>query len=233
MGSGGRQGYATALTMLLLCLAPAARAQVSLTLDLKSDYRFRGLSLSNRGPTLSAALAYDHPSGFYVGGAVIGEDDDGPQVLGTIEYAGFATARTPLGVAFDLGVNNENLSTSWRGRRLPLNYSEVYVGVIGRHLSAHLSYSPDFVRSGYATLYADIEGAYKPADDWRLFAQLGTTVPLGGDSPRAQRYDLRAGVARKFGALEIQAAITTTSPNPPTVYPQGRAALVLGASYAF
>lgn len=228
-----RQGIGFVLGMLVSCLAAPAFAQLSGTAGIVSDYRLRGVSLSDRQPAVTASLAYDHPSGFYAGGSVIGTDYGGPKVLGYIEYAGFATART-TGPAFDFGVSNQDLAYFWKDRRTPARYTEAYFGVIGSKLSAHIYYSPNYLRSGWGTIYTDISGSLKPAEDWRLFAHLGASTPVGsGSDVRRERYDLRAGVARQFRNLEIQAALVATSPDPPVQTPQGRTAVTLGANYFF
>jgi uncharacterized protein (TIGR02001 family) len=219
------------MTGAALAMAAPARAQISGALGIQSDYRFRGISLSDREPVLTLDLAYDHPSGLYAGGSAIALDEHGPRALGFIEYAGFATPRIGR-VSLDFGLDNQNLS-AYADKRYPLNYSEVYVGVAGRALSAHLYYSPNYFRSGVQTLYASVDGSVKPAEDWRLFGHLGATTPLGRIAGRRQRYDLRAGVARRFGPLELQASVTATTPAPPPIYPPERAALVVGASWSF
>lgn len=215
----------------LIALAGPAHAQFNGSIGLQSDYRFRGISLSSGRPVGSASLAYDHSSGFYAGAQVIGENRDGPALLGHIEYLGFATPKT-AGPSFDFGVNNESLS-QYADRRYPLNYTEVYAGLIGDHLSAHFHYSPNYFRPGVNSGYVDIDGVLRPADKWRLFGHLGTTFPIGGPEGRRQRYDLRAGVARQFRNFEVQAAVTATTPAPPATTPQSPAAVVIAASYFF
>lgn len=219
------------LTGACLALASPARAQLSGALGVQSDYRYRGISLSDRQPVLTLDLAYDHPSGLYAGGSAIALNENGPRALGFIEYAGFATSRIGR-VSLDFGLDNQNLS-AYADKRYPLNYSEVYVGVAGRSLSAHLYYSPNYLRQGVQTLYAALDGSMTPADNWRLFGHLGATTPVGRIAGRRQRYDLRAGVARRFGPLELQAWVTGTSPAPPAISPPERAALVVGASWSF
>lgn len=221
----------TVLGITALGWAAPARAQVTGGVSLQSDYRFRGISLSNGRPVGSASLAYDHASGFYAGAQVIAENQDGPALLGHIEYLGFATPKT-AGASFDIGVNNESLS-QYAGRRYPLNYTEVYAGVIGNHVSAHFHYSPNYFRPGVKSGYADIDGVIRPADNWRLFGHLGTTFPIGESEGRRQRYDLRAGVARQFRNFEIQAAVTATTPAPPATTPQSPTAILVAASYFF
>jgi uncharacterized protein (TIGR02001 family) len=214
-----------------LGLALPAHAQLSGAVGIQSDYRFRGISLSEGQPVATLDLSYDHASGFYAGGSAIAVNEDGPRALGFIEYAGFATPRIGR-VSLDFGVDNQNLS-GYAARRYQLNYSEIYAGVAGSHLSAHVYYSPNYFRWGVQTLYADVEASMKPADNWRLFGHLGATAPLGRIAGRRQRYDLRVGVARQFGPLELQASVTGTSPAPPAGSPPERAALVLGASWYF
>jgi uncharacterized protein (TIGR02001 family) len=53
---------------LLLCAAAqSATAQLSGTLSAVSDYRYRGVTFSDRRPAAQAGLAYDDPSGWYAG----------------------------------------------------------------------------------------------------------------------------------------------------------------------
>lgn len=237
---GGRRRK-LALATPLLCLslglplgwAPAARAQVSAALGVQTDYRYRGISLSSGRAAATFDLSYDHKSGFYAGGSTIVTDHDGGlKSLGFIEYVGFATPRRH-GVSLDLGVDNQDLAYYYADRRIPLRYAEAYVGVVGDFLSAHLHYSPNYLRPGYGALYAEVDGSVKPADKWRLFAHLGTTVPVGDIEGRRQRWDARAGVARQLGPIELQASVVATTPNPPGLTPQEHATVVVGASWFF
>jgi uncharacterized protein (TIGR02001 family) len=217
----------------VLGLAQPAQAQISAAVGLQSDYRYRGISLSNGLPAATFDLSYDHKSGFYAGGSTVAMVHDGQlRSLGFIEYLGFATPRRG-GVSWDLGVNNQDLAYYYGDRRIPLRYSDVYVGVVGDGLSAHLHYSPNYLRPGYDALYADVDGTVKPAENWRLFAHLGTTVPVGDTIGRHQRWDARAGVARQLGAFQLQASVTATTPDPPGLTPHHRTALVVGASWFF
>jgi uncharacterized protein (TIGR02001 family) len=218
---------------LTLGLAHPAHAQFSATVGLQSDYRYRGISLSDGLPAATLDLSYDHSSGFYAGASTIGAVVEGhAESLGFIEYLGYATPRRN-GASFDVGVNNQDLAYYKNDRRWPLRYSEVYVGVVGDRLSAHLHYSPNYLQPGYGALYAELDGSLKPAENWRLFAHLGATVPVGDVDGRRPRYDARAGAARQFGPLQVQASVTTTNPDPPRTTPRHRMALIVGASWFF
>jgi uncharacterized protein (TIGR02001 family) len=217
---------------LTLGLAQPAQAQFSAAVGLQSDYRYRGISLSQGLPAATVDLSYDHSSGVYAGASAIGAVIDGrAQSLGFIEYLGYATPRRG-GASLDIGINNQDLAY-YSDKRYALRYSEVYAGVVGDRLSAHLHYSPNYLRPGYGALYAEIDGSLKPAENWRLFAHLGATVPVGDVDGRNPRYDARAGVARQFGSLQLQASVTATSPDPPRLTPHHRTALVVGASWFF
>ena len=94
-------------------------------------------------------------------------------------------------------MNNESLS-QYAGRRYPLNYTEVYAGIIGDHLSAHFHYSPNYFRPGVNSGYADIDGVLRPADKWRLFGHVGTTFPIG-EAARLAPAAMAANAARVRG----------------------------------
>jgi uncharacterized protein (TIGR02001 family) len=228
------RGAALALaSMMLEGLPVAARAQISVTASLDSEYRYRGVSVSDGHPALTLALAYDHNSGIYLGGSAVATatSQAGVQLLGHIEYVGYAW-RNGAGPSWDVGVNNEDLSLP-SDPRYALRYTEVYVGVIGRNLSAHLHYSPNYLRPGEGALYADVDGAVRLADVWRLFGRVGVLTPLNGAADRRERYDLRAGIAREFKRCELRLAWTAVFPQRPPQIAANRPAVVVGASYFF
>ena len=103
-------------------------------------------------------------------------------------------------------------------------------------MAAHLYYSPNYFTSGYSTLYAELSGAMRPADDWRLFGSIGALNYLSapyGQGGLATRYDARVGVARQLGAFELKLEGTLVTPVPAFLAGQSPAAVVVGASYFF
>lgn len=233
---------ATPALCLELGLAQPAKAQilggqipgqVAGALGVQSNYLYRGISLSSGLPAATLDLSYDHPSGAYAGASAVGAVVDGQaRSLGFIEYLGYATPRRGV-VSWDVGLTNQDLAYYAQGRRWPVRYAEVYVGAAGEFLSAHLHYSPNYIRAGYGALYAEVDASTKPVDNWRLFAHLGSVIPVGDAAGRTPRYDARAGVGRQFGALELQASVTATTPDPPGFTPRHRTALVVGANWFF
>ncbi|MBA3811379.1 MAG: hypothetical protein H0X27_07010 [Caulobacteraceae bacterium] len=219
-------------------MAARARAQVGLSISADSDDRFRGLSLSDGKPVVSAAIAYDHVSGAYAGASVIGVGgpESDPRLLGYIGYAGWS-ARAGGGLAWDLGVTHARYTAPTRGG-YAADYTEVYAGLVADSVSARLYYSPNYLGQGGRTLYVDLAGAVRPARRWRLFGHVGALTPLGGQAKlggHGAYVDVRAGVAFEFKRCELRLAWTPIGPKPyyPSGYPEEGEGLVLGATYAF
>ncbi len=216
-----RPAFARSLLVLWLTVLPTAvQAQFSVSGYVDSDYRFRGLSLSNGRPVLGLGFAYDHPSGAYAGATALGQDtaDHGLRMLGYMEYGGYAFRLNATGPSLDVGVDNETFSEYVAGRAYPVAYSEVYAGASFAGLSSHVYYSPNYFRSGASIVYASLEAAYRPKDDWSLTAHGGVATPIGpyvGINGR-ERYDLRLGVFRKFRNIEAHVAWTGYWPTPST-----------------
>jgi uncharacterized protein (TIGR02001 family) len=224
------------LFLVALCLAFPARAQVSGSLALTSDYRLFGVSLTDRRPALRLGVVYDHPSGFYVGGSLVGHDPEhgGARMLGHTEYAGFA-GRRPDGLSWDVGVNNVDLSF-YRDRRYPIEYNQIYVGIAKDALDAHVYFSPNYPERGGSTVYVDLNGALRPADNWRLTGHAGALVALADtrlQDDRRARYDVTVGVAREWTNAEISLGWTVVFPRPDPKASWTRSGIVAGLTYFF
>jgi uncharacterized protein (TIGR02001 family) len=223
---------------VILGLVAPAHAELGASVALESDDRLRGVSLSDGNAVLSLNVTYDHASGLYggVSGTAVATDRSGVEWLGDVVYVGYAH-RLDAETSWDVGVTNSNVSvypdTAYR-----YNYTEVYGGITRNNISAHIYYSPRYIGGGAATLYAEVNGAWRPAKRWRLFAHVGVLNSLGGGGRTYAGHTLfdgRAGVAREFGRYEVHLAWTTTSAAAyfPPGYRQARNALVLGAVYNF
>jgi len=92
---------------LLLCLASpiaARNVDVSASVSGVSDYRFRGISLSDEDPALQASLGVDHESGFYA--AAWGSTLDDTPLYGAVEldlYGGWRR-EVASGTTLDVGL---------------------------------------------------------------------------------------------------------------------------------
>jgi len=243
------------LLSAILSAPRPALAQPTVSLLLESDYRYRGLSLTNGEPAARLGLAFDHRSGAYGGGSlVVGKDGRGdPAVVGYGGYAGYAR-RTGSGLVWDVGVTGSRIEThipvrielvgpdgrayaqtyrySYRAR-----YLEAYAGASKGPLAAYVYYSPDYLQDG-RTLYFDLTATARPRDDIRLFGHVGALAPLE-DRPWPSggrgRFDYRLGVAWQFPHGELQLAWTGVASHVdyPIGYPQRRDAVVLSAAAFF
>lgn len=224
------------LIPVALCLAFPAKAQVSGSLALTSDYRLFGVSLTDRRPVLRLGVAYDHPSGFYVGGSLVGHNPEhtGTRLLGHMEYAGFA-GRRPDGVTWDVGVNNVALSF-YRDRKYSIEYNQLYIGIAKDALDAHVYFSPNYPTRGSGTVYVDLNGALRPADNWRLTGHAGALVGLADtrlQDDRRARYDVTVGVAREWTNAEVSVGWTAVFPRPNPKSSWTQPGLVAGVTYFF
>lgn len=229
---------AAALSLVSLSLSAPALAQIGLAASVDSDDRFRGVSLSDERPILGLQVSYDHPEGVYAGANFIAVDTahEGLQALGHVAYLGYAR-RSGTGPTWDIGVTNAELRNYAIGRH-SINYSEAYAGILTEHISARIFYSPGYFGGKLRTVYAELNGAVRPAPDWRLFGHMGVLTPVGGWAPpgaRGERYDLSAGLARQLGAYELRLAWTSAIAQPTYAGSprQSHDALVVGASRAF
>jgi len=227
---------AALLLLATLSVAPAAPAQVAASATVTTNYLYRGASLSNGEPSVDFALAYDDKSGFYAGGAIIGEVTrrEGAEVLGHLEYLGYAY-RLKDGSTLDLGANNLNYRSYGYRYAGDADATEVYAGWVRGSLNYYLHYSPNYFQPGARVLYGEVNGAIRLPSPFRLFGHVGVLTPLGGGYDSKERYDLRAGVEVGFGRGQAQLAWTTAQPTQ-TYYDgpaQGRGVLALGLTWFF
>src|SRR5512144_21045 len=101
----GGLGRAVA-AILIGAAAGSAAAQLSGTVAAVTDYRYRGVTFSDRRPAAQAGLTYDDASGWYAGAfaSTVRLDPPGPATSNfqAIAYGGYA-ARLESGVSLEAG----------------------------------------------------------------------------------------------------------------------------------
>jgi len=198
-----------ALWLLALAGASPASAEIGTSLSLASEQMFRGRSISQGRPTAGIDLSYDDRSGAYVGGQarfVYSRGDD-VRWLSATSYAGYAWRARP-DLTIDLGVVDTRFS-SYSSLGRSTGYDEATIGLIGRHLSARVSVSPNWFGPNLYTGYGEVSGMIGSPTGWRLTAHGGILTWLyGARAPvvRKTRYDYRVGVGRTIGRFELDAA---------------------------
>lgn len=216
--------------------APAL-AQVAGSIGIESDYRLRGYSLSDGRPTATAQVAYDHRSGAYLNVAAIGvAGRDQAELLGLQGNIGYARRLSPT-VSIDGGVHRSAYKIGYYGEWE--RYTEGYVGLTVRQVTARIFYSPHYFREGVATVYGEIDAALQPSPKWRLSAHAGALtyvrLPAYYYGNRKRQLDWRLAASRQFGRFEVHAALSGGGPGKE--YYAGkvrdRTALTAGASLNF
>jgi uncharacterized protein (TIGR02001 family) len=142
-----------------------AKASVSGSLILLSDYRFRGISRSDGDPALQGQLTVTLPNGLYAGGR--GTTLKGVRALGDAEldlYAGYSTAIAP-GTTVDAGL----VYYAFPGGVGGSDYAEPYVSV---------SHTLGPVEATLGAKYAWSQKALGDQDQLYVFGQVEAGIPL-------------------------------------------------------
>jgi uncharacterized protein (TIGR02001 family) len=179
---------------------------VEFTIDAVSDYRFRGISLSDKDFAIQPGVTISHESGIYVGAwgsniAANGGDDIELNLI-----AGFSTEAGPL--TFD--VNATYYIYPGAGS---FNYIEFITRTstaIGKgEVGLTLAYAPSQANIGSTdNFYAAIDGSFPLGDSpLSIEGSFGFEDGAFGDNKK----DWSLGLNATFGALSIGAAYVDTA----------------------
>jgi uncharacterized protein (TIGR02001 family) len=224
---------------LILCFAASpACGQVNGSVDVESDYRLRGYSLSAGQPVATAQIGYDAANGVYLNLSATGEvGRDDPLFLGVQGNIGYAR-RLNHALTIDGGIVRSQYRSPDRASR-PHNYTEIYLGLASGPFSARVYYSPDYDQADISALYAEVEATFRPATNWRVNGHLGSQLYLATPAQylarHAARYDWRLGVARELGRFDLHAALSGGGPGKDHYSGSfhGKVALTAGAAWNF
>jgi uncharacterized protein (TIGR02001 family) len=200
---------------LLFCVfAGGVSAQISVTASVVSDYRYRGITLSDRKPAAQLGLTYDDPLGWYAGafGSTVRlAPPAGPSFQATV-FAGFAS-RIASGISLDAG-GDYSAFTGATGD----NYGELYLGVASDNVSARIYYSPDYFGQHASAVYGEINAVQPLIDRLSLLLHVGflTTRAYSPYSPYGPRSaqdvtDGRIGLGVNFELFRLELAWVGTS----------------------
>jgi uncharacterized protein (TIGR02001 family) len=215
--------------------AAGACAQVSGSLNLVSDYRYRGVSLSDEKPAAQLSVVYDHASGWYAGvfGSTVEITERSRHELQLLSYVGYAGRLRP-GLTWEAGA----AYTAFL-RSSGYDYPEVYLGIASEHASGRLSYAQDYYGQGGGALYAELNGTRPLVDRVHLLGHLGVLRLDHRDTATGAsgccRFDVRAGIALDLEPLSLQLAwvASGTMNSGPASEDRHRNVWVLSASRAF
>lgn len=202
-----------------------------------SDYRFRGLSLSDGRPVGILDLSYDAPNGLYgaLSGSLVATRHDGVKPLRLALNGGYAK-RVSHDLTADVGIVHSRYS-EYSGLTSGRAYTEFYAGLSEGAVGARFSVSPNYLGPARWTLHGELNGHTDLGSNFVVDATIGALVPLRraayGPTLRAQ-WDARLGIARRIGAVSLHAAVAARGPHS-DIYGGGghrRTALIVGISAA-
>lgn len=201
----------------LLCASEAC-AQVSGSVTLVSDYRYRGISLSDGRPTAQLSVAYDRPDGWYMGAfasRVRLRPRAGSETQ-LLTYLGYAR-RSSTGLSWELGVKH----AAFTGR-YDDDYPEVFVGLASDRLGARIYYARRYFGADAPNVYAEVNGAHELSDRLRLMAHLGWSRRGGSGrmtyGTDRHRFDARLGIGAVLDGFDLQLAWVTTDGSDAAAY---------------
>jgi len=192
--------------LVLLAFASIAGAQLSGSATLVSDYRYRGVTLSDRDPAAQAGLTYDDPHGWFVGafGSTARLASPVGATWQTQVYAGYAS-RISSQVSLEAGGDYSAFADA-----SGYDYGEVYVGAAAQGLSVRIYYSPRYFGQQGSAVYGEINGAHALSDSLRIFAHVGLTRTEAyyeyGYHPAQSTVDGRIGIGADFDWLHLELA---------------------------
>jgi uncharacterized protein (TIGR02001 family) len=196
-----RGGPALRHTLAVACIAAtgAAHAQVSGSVGVVSDYRYRGYSLSAGDPAVQASIAWDGASGAYAGlfGSSVHPYGYGGGAL-WMPYAGYAR-RDSQGRSWDIGVRYSHFANDDY-----FDYPELHVGVAIRHVALRVHYAHDYF-GGTPGAYVEVDGDVPLAERLRLLLHAGAAHALG-DGGEGTRVDARIGLSWTSRACDLSIA---------------------------
>jgi uncharacterized protein (TIGR02001 family) len=192
-----------AIALAGLFFGGIASAQVSGTVSVVSDYRFRGISLSRQRPAVQFNVGFDHPQGWYGGlfGSTVQFAGDSTTAFQAVVFGGYVT---PLehGVTWDVGADYSAFSES-----RDYGYGEVYSGLAWDKVNGRVHYSPDYFGLAQGTFYFEVNATQPLVDDVAVFGHVGLLTPAGhGTAMLTQRVDARVGIGIDVYGFNVQLA---------------------------
>jgi uncharacterized protein (TIGR02001 family) len=200
-------------------LSPAVSAELELSgnMSLVSDYRFRGVSQSNKQAAIQGGFDLAHSSGFYAGTWASNVDKWANPPSGSLEidlYTGFS-GEMPAGIGYDFGVIAYRYPGNKATAPTPKNNSvEYYLGLSYSIFSYKYSYaSSDWfgVQDSKKSFYQDLGVEFELAPSLTASAHYGIQEIKGTSQGTDLSFsDYSVGLSYDLGN-DLSAGLTYTS----------------------
>ena len=204
--------------------APEAKSDWSFTgnAGVFSDYRFRGISQTDKKPALQGGFDIGHASGFYVGNWNSNVDSSlyNGANLEMDFYGGYKMTAGP--VALDFGALYYYYPGSGAGGTFKIDNTELYIGAGYQTYSLKYSYAvSDFfgVNDSKGSWYLDASGTYDLGNGFGLVGHLGyqklknnaRIIEIGSTSLTDSITDWKIGVTYDLSGFVLGAAYVGTN----------------------
>lgn len=208
----------------------------SASVALTTDYVWRGVSQTNNDPAIQGSFDVSHDSGAYIG--VWASSFNGEHAGSSMEldiYAGFNRetdfgGALPFAIGYDLGILRYEYTSE-----ADLGFTELYFGLSASplenlNLSTYYFYGLkiDHTHPGE---YTDMSA------DYTLPESLGAVTFLAHAGYYNQKigadnyWDWKAGIARDFGAFNVEVAYTETDNSDDSNIEDGRAVATISTTF--
>jgi uncharacterized protein (TIGR02001 family) len=174
--------------------ASAARAEVSSTVIIGSDYDFRGISQTARKPSLQIGVDWSLDSGAYLS-AVAGNVEAGADAKSKVEVDIYGGYRGSL--SDDLSYELSFAQYTFHPRGDDVDYTELSAGLSFKAVSATYSYAWDYSNSGLAASYVEVNGSVPLPKDFGL--ELHSGYSFGEYWRGSEYFDYAIGVSKQVG----------------------------------
>ena len=205
---------AIALTSALVPFTPAVSAESDIELSanfgLVSDYRFRGVSQTDKEMAAQGGFDFAHKSGFYMGTWTSNVSDFANLNGNGLEIDAYLGYSTEVG---GIGIDIGNLYYYYPANKASSNVdtNEVYLGLTVSAFTLKTSYATSkyFGAAGSkGTIYYNLSGEFPVSDSTSISAAIGYVDPKGGVT---KGYDYSVGVSTELNGFSLGASYITTS----------------------
>lgn len=194
----------------MACSIPV-RAQWAGAVSLASADMFRGESASGNDPVVSGSISIESNIGLFAGasaGLAVGEDR--VRFSSLTQYAGYALRTGEVSVEAGLIHRSYDRVTDKSYRR---GYFEGYAGMSWKRFKVRAYVSPDYLKTGGATIYGEVDAHVARFGTWSLDTHGGIyLIPKDDHQPGRNIYtDWRAQVGGPAGPVFVSLGVARTN----------------------
>ena len=166
--------FAALILAALVGFTIDAQAQISANAALVSDYRFRGISQSNKNAAVQAGFDYAFENGVYLGtwGSTVDFDSAG-DFNGSLELDVYGGWGTEIGENSSIDLGYIYYAYPGDDNGLDGDYQEIYVNYGWRDLSLGAAYSNDYYGGSGKFWYLQANYDWSFAENWALALHVG------------------------------------------------------------